>query len=112
MNYQLELPHDEPLGLPRPPEQLAALEELADGYHKRVRAYLGTYVAVAMLDTGSFRNCIDEEVLKMLEAKQQKGELGKKPVISPRKKCTPTDMGGAANGYDHLQGNSGDRHHL
>ena len=44
-----------------------------------------------MLDTGSFRNCIDEEILKMLEAKQQKGELGKMPVISPRRKCTPTD---------------------
>ena len=99
MTYQLELPHDEPLGLPRPPEQLAMTEDLADGYHKRVRAYLGTYVAVAMLDTGSFRNCIDEEILKMLEAKQQKGELGKKPVIFPRRSCTPTDVDGAANGY-------------
>ena len=60
---------------------------------------MGTYVAVAMLDTGSFRNCIDEEVLKMLEAKQRKGELGGKPVISPRRSCEPTDVDGAANGY-------------
>ena len=88
MTHQLELSHEDRLGLPRPPEQLAALEELADGYHKRVRAFLGTYVAVAMLDTGSFRNCIDDQILKMLEAKQQKGELGKKPVISPRRACT------------------------
>ena len=88
MTYQLELPRDEPLGLPRPPEQLAMMEDLADGYHKRVRVYLGTYVAVAMLDTGSFRNCIDEEILKMLEAKQQKGELGEKPVISPQEVYT------------------------
>ena len=97
--HHLELPHEDPLGLPRPPEQFAALEELADGYHKRVRAFLGTYVAVAMLDTGSFRNCIDENILKMLEAKQEKGELGKKQVISPRRGCVPTDVDGAANGY-------------
>ena len=35
----------------------------------------------------------------MLEAKQSKRELGKKPVISPRKECTPTDVDGAASGY-------------
>ena len=97
--YQLELPRGEQLSLPQPMEQLAMMEDLADGYHKRVRVHLGEYVAVAMLDTGSFRNCIDEEILKMLEVKQQKGELGKKPVISPRKECTPTDVDGAANGY-------------
>ena len=97
--HQLEFAREDPLGLPRPPEQFAALEELSDGYHKRVRAFLGTYVAVAMLDTGSFRNCIDEQVLKMLEAKQEKGELGKKQVISPRRECVPTDVDGAANGY-------------
>ena len=93
--HHLEFPREDPLGLPRPPEQFAALEELADGYHKRVRAFLGTYVAVAMLDTGSFRNCIDENILKMLEAKQEKGELGKKQVISQRRSCRPTDVDGA-----------------
>ena len=101
-NYQPdqpELPRGEQLRLPQPPEQLAMTEDLADGYHKRVRVHLGGYVAVAMLDRGSFRNCIDEDVLKMLENKQAKGELGKKPVISPRRKCTPTNVDGAANGY-------------
>ena len=68
--YQLELPRGEQLSLPEPMEQLAGMEDLADGYHKRVRVHLGGYVAVAMLDTGSFRNCIDEEILKMLEVKQ------------------------------------------
>ena len=83
--FQTQLPRDEPLRLPGPPEQIGGWVGLPDGYHKRVRAYMGTYMAVAMLDTGSFRNCIDEEVLKMLEAKQRKGELGEKPVISPRR---------------------------
>ena len=73
--YQLGLPRGEQLSLPNPleVEQLAMMEDLAEGYHKRVRVHLGTYVAVAMLDTGSFRNCIDEDILKMLEAKQKKG---------------------------------------
>ena len=97
--YHLELPRGEQLSLPEPMEQFAMVEDLADGYHKRVRVHLGKYVAVAMLDTGSFRNCVDEDILKMLEAKQQKGELGKKAVISPRKQCTPTRVDGAANGY-------------
>ena len=93
-----ELPREDPLGLPRPPEQIAALE-LAEGYHKRVRIFLGAYVAVAMLDTGSFRNCIDESVLKMLQEKQRTRELRGKSVISPRRSCEPTDVEGAANGY-------------
>ena len=88
VTHQLELSHEDRLGLPQPYEQIGALEELAEGCHKRVRVFLGTYVAVAMLDTGSFRNCIDENVLKMLEAKQEKGELGKKQVISPRRWLT------------------------
>ena len=77
-SYYLELPRGEQLSLPQPMEQFAMLEDLADGYHKRVRVHLGGYVAVAMLDTGSFRNCIDDNILKMLEAKQQKGELERK----------------------------------
>ena len=56
-------------------------------------------MAIAMLDTGSFRNCIDEGVLKTLEEKQRKRELGEKAVISPRMECEPTDVEGAANGY-------------
>ena len=87
------------MSLPRPPEQIAGWVDLPDGYHKRVRAHIGSYTAVAMLDTGTFRNCIDEDLLTMLESKQQKGELGDKPVVSPRRACRPTDVDGAANGY-------------
>ena len=97
MTYRPELPQGNLLSLPRPTEQVAAVD-LPDGYHKRVRVYLGSYMAIAMLDTGSFRNCIDEDVLKMLEAKQRKRELGGKAVISPRKECEPVDVEGAANG--------------
>ena len=80
--------------LPGPPEQIAGLQdgqyELPDGYHKRARVYIGTLVSIVMFDTGSYRNCIDEEVLKVLEKKQKSGELGKEQVISPRKQCAPT----------------------
>ena len=69
--FRPQLPRDEPLRLPGPPGQIAGLVDLADGYHKRVRAYVGTHVAVAMLDTGSFKNCIDESVLRILEEKQR-----------------------------------------
>ena len=31
--------------------------------------------------------------------KQQKGELGKQAVVSPRRECHPTHVDGAANGY-------------
>ena len=93
-----ELPQGDLLGLPRPTEQVVAVDH-PDGYHKRVRVYLGSYMAIAMLDTGSFRNCIDEKVLEMLEAKQRKRELGGKAVISPCKACEPVDVEGAANGY-------------
>ena len=95
----IHLERDERLGLPKPPEQIAGLIDLPDGYHKRARVYLGTLVSVVMFATGSFRNCVDEELLKVLEEKQRKGELGKQPVISPRRKCNPTDVDGAANGY-------------
>ena len=70
-----ELPREDLLGLPGPPEQIAGLVDLPDGYHKRVRAYIGTHMAIAMLDTGSFRNCIDEGVLKTLEEKQVRRKL-------------------------------------
>ena len=70
--YRPELPQGEFLGLPGPPEQIAGLVDLPDGYHKRVRAYVGNHMAIAMLDTGSFRNCIDEDVLRTLEEKQKR----------------------------------------
>ena len=112
--FRPQLPRDEPLGLPRPPEQIAGWVDLPDGYHKRVRAYMGTYVAVAMLDTGSFRNCIDEEVLKMLEAKQRKGELGEKPVTYLTAKVMRAYRCGRGRKWvcDHVQGSGRDRHHV
>ena len=88
----MHLNQEEVLGLPGPPEQVAGLVDLAEGYHKRARVHLGTLVAVAMFDTGSFRNCVGEDLLTNLEAKQQKGELGKRAVISPRRECHPTHV--------------------
>ena len=54
--YRPELSQGDLLGLPGPPEQIAVTVDLPDGYHKRVRVYLGTHMAIVMLDTGSFRN--------------------------------------------------------
>ena len=81
--HRPHLLQDEVLRLPGPPEDFAALVDLGEGYHKRVRTYIGSHMAVALLDTGSFRNCIDEKLLTMLEEKQRKRELGDSAVISP-----------------------------
>ena len=85
--HRPHLLQDEVLRLPGPPEDFAALVDLGEGYHKRVRTYIGSHMAVALLDTGSFRNCIDEKLLTMLEEKQRKRELGDNAVISPRQAC-------------------------
>ena len=42
--FQTQLPWDELLCLPGPPEQIAGWVDLPDGYHKRARAYTGTFV--------------------------------------------------------------------
>ena len=68
-----ELHYEERPALPRPPDQIAVFD-VPDEYHKRVRVYMGTHMAIAMLDAGSFRNCTDSEVLKDLEEKQRKRE--------------------------------------
>ena len=65
-NWQTLPAREDYIGLPGPSDQIAMFD-LPNGYHKRVRVYLGTHMAIAMLDTGSFRNCIDENVLKNLE---------------------------------------------
>ena len=61
--------------------------------------HIDTLVSVAMFNTGSFRNFVDEDLLTELEGRQQKGESGKRAVISPRRECHPTHVDGAANGY-------------
>ena len=68
--------------------------ELQEGYHKRAYVYVGELVVLSTFDTGSFRNAIQLELLKELEAKQKAGQLGRR-VVSPRAKCAQMNVLGA-----------------
>ena len=48
--YRPELAQEDRLRLPEPRDQVAGLVELSDGYHKRVRVYVGMQMQIAMLD--------------------------------------------------------------
>ena len=70
--------------------------ELNEGYHKRAYVYVDELPVLATFDTGSFRNAIQLELLKELEAKQRAGQL-RASVVSPRASCGKHNVLGATN---------------
>lgn len=68
--------------------------ELNEGYHKRAYVYLGKLAVLITFDTGSFRNAIQLDFLKELEAKQSSGQLGAQ-VVAPRAACAKHNVLGA-----------------
>ena len=75
--------------------------ELPKGYHKRVRGFIGGEETLITMDSGSFRNMVNEGFLNRLRAWAPMHEFVDEPIP-----CGEVSVGGAQNGmrasYDSL----------